>query len=68
MAKAVSKSSLQRNILTASRHFHCIDKAPIWSPQKFQVQAKIPTIRFAFPDCLSVSYDYAPTYSEEMEL
>ena len=27
--------------------------------QKFQVQAKIPTMRPLFPDYLSVSYDYA---------
>ena len=39
--------------------FRCFDVFPVRPPQKFQVQAKIPTIRPLFPDYLSVSYDYA---------
>ena len=48
------KSLLQ----AASLLFRCFSCITFVS-QKFQVQAKIPTIRLLFPDYLSVSYDYA---------
>ena len=38
--------------------FRCFDVFSVRPPQKFQVQAKISTIRPVFPDYLSVSYDY----------
>ena len=40
------------------RSFCCFDVFPVRPTQKFQVQAKIPTIRPVFLDYFSVSYDY----------
>ena len=37
----------------------CFDVFPARPPQKFQNQAKIPTIRLVFLDYFFVSYDYA---------
>ena len=39
---------------------------PDRSPQTFQVQAKISTVRPVFPEYLSVSYDYVFTKQPNM--
>ena len=57
MAKAASKSSPQRKYTMQAAIFFCFDVFPVRSPQKFKVQAKIPTIRPVFPDYLPTSYD-----------
>ena len=36
--------------------FCCFDVIPVWPPQKFQVQAKIPTIRPVFPILMTIQY------------
>ena len=45
-----------KELLTKVNIFCCFDVCPVRPPQIFQVQAKILTVRPAFPDYLSVSY------------
>ena len=42
--------------------FCCFDVCSVRPPQVFQVKAKISTVRPAFPDYISVSYDYDAGY------
>ena len=44
--------------LTNTTIFRCFDVCSVRPPQTFQVEVKISTVRPAFPDYLSVSYDY----------
>ena len=61
-AKPVSKQSPLRKFSLKAAIFCCSDVCPVKPPQKFQVQAKISTIRPVFPDYLSISYDCGLIY------
>ena len=65
MAKTASKS-LSLSNSSESHHFSRFDVFSKRPPQIFQVQAKISTIRPAFPDYLSISYDYGSSKFREI--
>ena len=51
--------------LTKVAIFCCFDVFSLRPPHIFQVQAKISTVRPAFPDCISVSSDCDERYTEQ---
>ena len=61
--KITSKSFSIRNSSLKAAIFRCFDLFPVRPSQKFQVQAKISTIRSVFPDYFSVSFNYVENLS-----
>ena len=66
MAKAALKSSSLRKFSLEAAISHCFDVFPVRPLQKFQVQAKLSTIRPVCPDHLSISYDDVLTYKRQV--
>ena len=56
---AIRKWKWKRENPHCKQPFHCFDVFPVWPPQKFQVQIKVPTIWPVFPDYIYVFNDYA---------
>ena len=61
--KTTSKSFSIRNFSLKAAIFRFFDLFTVRPSQKFQVQAKISTIRSVFPDYLSVSFNYVENLS-----
>ena len=60
------QSRFHEEILHWKQPFFCVFMYSLYGHSKFRSQAKMSTIRPAFPDYLSVSYDYDSTYHDHL--